>query len=404
MSTTLFPAIPLMANILQKLLSCLRNTTARTNPPPSKTATTDCTTPHTAKDYRPNDTYHYLRHLTTSTEADLAIIRSTRTRKLLVLKHTKPRAHRTSATDTYPSEARILLTTLQGANHPNLIQLFGAAESTAPGSSPARWLLFLEYCSGGDLLDQLAHFMHMLPPHYESSAHLLLRAKPAEDIPTPHPPTTTAGGTCLVPEIFILHVFASLIKALTFLHNDAAAAHEAVIHGDIKPDNILLRWPPHPTSRALPTIVLADFGAAQLASQSRGVSGTPGYDSPEVHAVAQLQATLPRTFAWWCGRRVMTPRSDVYQLGHVMHLLASFRPWPTGADPATMALPKEFETGACRGVAATVAWCLAVEPGERPTAGGDLMPVAEVMGERRDRLFEARGALPGACWREAVVL
>jgi predicted Ser/Thr protein kinase len=60
-----------------------------------------------------------------------------------------------------------------------------------------------------------------------------------------------------------------LLDALAFVH-----AH-GIVHGDLKPSNLLLRAPGE--------VVIADFGAAQLASDVRasGPGGTPLYLAPE---------------------------------------------------------------------------------------------------------------------------
>ncbi|KAK4548547.1 hypothetical protein LTR36_009457 [Oleoguttula mirabilis] len=385
-----------MFDFLPKLKTLLRfSQTNSSNKPDNDRIQTNM--PQSAAEHRSQDRYQHIHHLANSTEGELGIVRSDRTGKLLVAKHTKARQVIRLGDGpifTYPNEAKILLKTLGGADHPNIIHLFGAERSCI---EPGRHFLLLEYCSGGDLLDQIGQFTKMGKAAYGASRHLLLRkVLPADTLA--HPPKF--AGNCLVPEMFVLHVFVGLVWALAFLHD--ASEHEAVIHGDLKPDNVLLRW----SSRnecGMPDIVLADFGASQLASKTIGVTGTPGYDSPEVVGIAQLKTTAPQAFEWKRKQRVMSTKSDIYQLGHLMYLLTTMQLWTTGADPEALTLPQEYTTQHCRHLATTVAWCFAVRPTKRPSATEDLLTVIDTFREQRDGLFRERGPLPQACWRKAVV-
>ena len=104
-------------------------------------------------------------------------------------------------------------------------------------------------------------------------------------------------------------VFSESVDMIIQAGKGVAAAHElGIVHGDIKPGNILL-------DRQLENVLLADFGLARrlkLSGENAEVAGTIGYMSPE-----QL-----------CGDPA-TPRSDVFALGaSLYHLL-------TGAPPFT---------------------------------------------------------------------
>ncbi|KAK5121885.1 hypothetical protein LTR85_004456 [Meristemomyces frigidus] len=383
-----------MISLLSKLTSYFDFSERMAKSSNERTLSTD---PQTAEDYRFSDHYQHIHYLADSTEGELSIVRSDRTGKLLVAKHTKARQTIRLGDGpiyTFPNEAEILLKALKGAHHPNIIQLFGAERSCI---EHGRHLLFLEYCSGGDLLDQVRHFTKMSKHAYGPSQHLLTgKALPADTFAQP----PKFAEKCMVPEMFVLHVFIGLARALAFIHD--GSEHEAVIHGDIKPENVLLRRSPS-NDCGMPDIVLADFGASQLASRTTGITGTHGYDSPEVLEVAQLEKTAPRAFVMKKYQRIMSTKSDVYQLGHLMYLMTSMRRWATGADPETLTLPEEYTTTHCRHLATTIAWCLAVRPDRRPSANQDLLPVAKTFCEQREALFQERGLLPRSGWRETVV-
>jgi tRNA A-37 threonylcarbamoyl transferase component Bud32 len=105
-----------------------------------------------------------------------------------------------------------------------------------------------------------------------------------------------------LPAPEIAHTARRLLATLAFLHA------RGVVHGDLKPSNLLVRQPGDP--------VLADFGAAALigaAGESGG--GTPLYLAPE-----QLRGA-PRAAA-----------TDLYAAGAVLFEMASGRPLRSHAD------------------------------------------------------------------------
>jgi len=96
----------------------------------------------------------------------------------------------------------------------------------------------------------------------------------------------------------------SLLAAVSHVH---AAG---IVHGDLKPSNLLLRAPGD--------VVLADFGAAELtggAAVSAGAAGTPLYFAPE-----QFQGAPG------------SPAADLYAVGAILWEAATGRPLRSHAD------------------------------------------------------------------------
>ncbi|HXJ20322.1 MAG TPA: protein kinase [Polyangia bacterium] len=136
-----------------------------------------------------------------------------------------------------------------------------------------------------------------------------------------------------------------LLATLAFLHT------RGVIHGDLKPSNLLVREPGDP--------VLADFGAAALiGAGGESGGGTPLYLAPE-----QLRGA-PRA-----------PATDLYAAGAVLYEMAAGRPLRSHADllrgDPTDTLPPEARAALAEKVpeiAPLIAALLDPNPGVRPTA------------------------------------
>lgn len=100
-----------------------------------------------------------------------------------------------------------------------------------------------------------------------------------------------------LPEPSVFSIFLQVLKGLLFLDS------QAVIHRDLKPDNILIR----DSDNGL-TVKIADFSIAERLDNTgktllHRVCGTPGFMAPEVYAGAYDR------------------KADVYSLGLVLFYL-----------------------------------------------------------------------------------
>jgi serine/threonine-protein kinase len=181
-----------------------------------------------------------------------------------------------------------------------------------------------------------------------------------------------------------------------------AAAHDkGVLHRDLKPANIMID--------SQGRVVIMDFGLAAVNDQVQGMeirAGTPAYMSPEQLA----------------GREV-TPRSDVYALGLVLHELFTGRR-PFEADTLAELVAKQQHvdqismTTVVRdldpSVESAIARCLAPDPKRRPGSalavsaalpGGDPLAAALAAGDTPSpEMVAASGKTSGLrpAWAVAV--
>jgi serine/threonine protein kinase len=200
------------------------------------------------------------------------------------------------------NEAYILLGKLKTNLYPhlNIVQSFNCVTSNAIAGVPIH-ILQMEYCDGGDLWD--------------------------------------LNNQCIkhgvrIPKSLITHIFSSLSAALAYLHHgliltssgslerkyipNATNHWQPILHNDIKPENVFLRWPLIPSASAstYPDIVLADFGAAGVESHIRGPRGTYKYSAPEVREAFNASRSLTQRFHVAAADRstnniVLTTKSDI---------------------------------------------------------------------------------------------
>ncbi|KAF2484559.1 kinase-like domain-containing protein [Neohortaea acidophila] len=331
-------------------------------------------------EFRLDDRYTRLSNLKASGDACCAVLKSETTGKLVVVKRVRLSAvqrantDKTDTTSPCPVEAELLLLKLQP--HPNIVRVYACEDHP---SRPNKPLVYMEYCSGRDLLDQILKF----------------QALGVE-----------------IPVIFSLHVLVGMGHALAYLHHGLRInetmdevrmeENEPIIHGDIKPENIFLRFPGRQEC-GMPDVVLGDFGCAQLAEESYGVTGTESYESPEVLAVNQLKDEDPQAYLRAISGKIMTIKSDIYQLGLVLKLMASQVLFSSGADPLKMELPSKYDDE--NGFRAALVWLLQLNPQDRPectlAAKTGFMHVVDDMRKARDTLFADLGPVESAYWRGA---
>jgi serine/threonine protein kinase len=160
-------------------------------------------------------------------------------------------------------------------NHPNIVGVYDSGEFDG---SP---YLVMEYLAGGSLKSILGR-----PHPYKEAARWL----------------------------------APVARALEYAHS------LGMIHRDVKPGNILLTSPEHPS---IPQVAkLSDFGIVKILSQDgltlteTGTAlGTPEYAAPEQ----------------WDTQTGITPRIDIYALGVILYeMLTGRRPYESGSAQALM--------------------------------------------------------------------
>jgi serine/threonine protein kinase len=193
-------------------------------------------------------------------------------------------------------------------SHPNVMRSFEFFEDNATG------YIVLEFINGADLHDIVANQPDWLEPRQ------------------------------------IIEIAARLSDGLAYLHRNG------VVHGDIAPDNILMRGPVDPVLIDFGSSLFGDEGEIEARPPARLRAVKDGYSAPEIYD----QKIHP------------SPASDIYSLGATLHFMIDGSPPARKlTDPETKVsasqglvnregLPEEFLVG--------IASALSPEPQERPTA------------------------------------
>lgn len=126
---------------------------------------------------------------------------------------------------------------MKALDHPNLVRLYEVIRSNSSG----KLLMVMEYCEAGPLVDEHGKFSHC-----------------QDDM----------------PEIIVQHFFKQITSAIEYLHS------QGVVHGDIKPENMLLSGDG--------SLKISDFGQSQILSEGESkltkTLGTPAFLAPEICA------------------------------------------------------------------------------------------------------------------------
>ena len=195
--------------------------------------------------------FRLLRELGRGATATVYLVRDERLDLPLALKVLHPHlagAAREEARSRFFAEARVAAR----LRHPGVVAIYDLDEATRS--------LVMEYVEGGTLRQRLR----------EEAGR----------------PRDTA---------LLLSLARSLLRALAYVHG------AGVVHGDLKPGNLLLRSPGD--------VVLADFGGARLAGAAPSGHGTPLYLAPE-----QFRGAGP------------SPATDLFAAGAILWELAAGHP------------------------------------------------------------------------------
>ncbi|MFO1054839.1 MAG: protein kinase [Planctomycetota bacterium] len=171
------------------------------------------------------------------------------------------------------------------------------------------------------------------------------------------------------------HAVATVLGRLAALR--APGAPQGMVHGDVKPSNILLRG----GDLVAPSVVLVDFEHAHALGEGAGhgfTGGTHGYAAPETYDGAPAGEA-----------------ADVFSLGAVLCLLCTGSP-PFRAEPADAALdvhrglPARWRfAGLDPRLMACIEQCLSPSPGSRPDFAR-LAQELRAIAESRDATRTAR--------------
>jgi hypothetical protein len=172
-----------------------------------------------------------------------------------------------------------------------------------------------------------------------------------------------------LPEAEFRDIFSAILDGIEVIHN------RAILHHDLKPDNIMLRDDG--------SVVIIDFGAARhfrsRHSRSITAAAASGYSPPEQHGVGGQQG----------------PWSDLYALGAIAYRCITGSAPPDSPqrlrnDPYVPAVIAAAETYN-KALLSTIDWMLRVEEADRPWS------VAQV------RLAMRTGIIPPALPKDASV-
>ncbi|KAF3921876.1 hypothetical protein AA313_de0210307 [Arthrobotrys entomopaga] len=186
--------------------------------------------------------------------------------------------------------------------HENILRTFGTQD---PG--PGDWFghIFMEFCNMGDVGKMMVG--------YEIDYSTML-SKLGVDSDTGEIPSELARYNFL-PEGFVYEFVTSVAKGLAWMHfgiknwpKDCTVPDiwSAIMHNDMKPDNVLLTARPPGDKCPYPIFKIADFGAASIEENIAPIFN--GLAAPERRARAGLTPA--------------TPKDDIFTLGLTVYTFA----------------------------------------------------------------------------------
>ncbi|KXT04872.1 hypothetical protein AC578_3432 [Pseudocercospora eumusae] len=317
--------------------------------------------------------FHAVQEFSSGSEGQIFLIEGRTSKKLFILKRVRSNVWNLHCR---ANEPRMLGHYTRP--HPRIINM--RFDMPDPLDS-SHWLIYMEYCSGGSLFEQYNKWIMHRRQH--------------------------------MPEVFLLHVIVQIAEALAYLHFGLRyigrgqytqdAYHDPMIHGDIKDENILLRWPENPTG-GMPDLVLADFGTAKLLHdrEARVNAGTPGFNAPEDLAIiGDCEASFENIAVFLQAVNSRSVAADMYSFGLVTYMFAEKgkKPVQIGTDPSTLEISREYKTP---GLVELIGSMLAVDPKHRAEASFDLkkgiLPQIHQLRRARDRMIARDGPLDPTEW------
>jgi hypothetical protein len=259
--------------------------------------------------------FRLIRELGRGASAAVYLVRDERLGLPLALKVLHPQlaaASRAHAREKFFAEARLVAR----LRHPGVVAIYSVDEAAR--------CLAMEFVAGGTVRDRLR----------------AVGSRSRQENP---------GAALGIDAIEVLATARSLLDALAYVHG------AGIVHGDLKPGNILLRGPAD--------IVLADFGVAEFAAVAafdERPAGTPLYLAPE-----QFRGAPP------------SPATDLFAVGAILWELALGHPARRHSDLLSVdrieaaSIPTEALAplgDLATRLAALIAALMSIDPKHRPTS------------------------------------
>ncbi|EME81851.1 uncharacterized protein MYCFIDRAFT_175439 [Pseudocercospora fijiensis CIRAD86] len=317
--------------------------------------------------------FHQVQQFSNGSEGQIFLVEGQISENLFILKRVRSNVWNMHCRSNEP---RMLSSYIRP--HPRIINM--RFDLSDPLDS-SHWLIYMEYCSGGSLFEQYNKWIMHRRQH--------------------------------MPEVFLLHFIIQVAEALAYLHCGLRyigrgqytkdADHAPMIHGDIKDENILLRWPENPTG-GMPDLVLADFGTAKLAHdrEARVNAGTPGFNAPEdIAIIGDCQPSFENIAIFLQAVNSRSVAADMYSFGLVAYMFAAKakKPMQIGTDPDTLEISRKYNTP---GLVELIRSMLAVDPRHRAEASFDpkkgILPQIHQLRKARDRIIAKHGSLDPTEW------